>query len=298
MAVGTALTIASVATTAAGAGMSFAQANKQKKLYEQAQEDAAKSMAEAKKAINVNYYEGLAIPTQAYKMEADILKSVAAQAMEAGREGDQRGVAATAGRVQAAVTDSARGIRSDMSKELYDLNKLTQTENRDIATKLANLDLAEAQGAQLASRDAQEARSAAMTQGFKSVASLSGQLAGAANLYGKSDQAKLLGGITNDYEKALKSGQLGADYLNPDSTTMTAQQAIAKAGGFGPEVANLSEAEFQDYITKLPMDKLQALYNNKSFTDNLSSYDKTLQNNMKYQFDEPWALPVNSVTAP
>jgi hypothetical protein len=127
---------------------------------------------------------------------------------------------------------------------------------------------------------------------------LSGQLAGAANLYGKSDQAKLLGGITNDYEKALKSGQLGADYLNPDSTTMTAQQAIAKAGGFGPEVANLSEAEFQDYITKLPMDKLQALYNNKSFTDNLSSYDKTLQNNMKYQFDEPWALPVNSVTAP
>ena len=107
MAVGTALTIASVATTAAGAGMSFAQANKQKKLYEKAQEDAAKSMAEAKKAINVNYYEGLAIPTQAYKMEADILKAASAQAMEAGREGDQRGVAATAGRVQAASTDAA-----------------------------------------------------------------------------------------------------------------------------------------------------------------------------------------------
>ena len=296
MAVGTALTIASVATTAAGAGMSFAQANKQKKLYEKAQEDAAKSMAEAKKAINVNYYEGLDIPTQAYKMEADILKSVAAQAMEAGREGDQRGAAATAGRVQAAVTDSARGIRSDMSKELYDLNKLTQTENRDIATKLANLDLAEAQGAQLAARDAQEARSAAITQGFKGVASLSGQLAGAANLYGKSDQAKLLGGITKDYEQALKSGGLGADYLNPDSTMMTAQQAIAKAGGFGPEVANLSEAEFQDYITKIPMDKLQALYYNKSFTDNLSPYERTLKNNMKYQFDEPWAAPVNSVT--
>lgn len=298
MALGTALTVASVATTAIGSGFSFRQANKQKKLYEKYQEDAAKSMVEAKKIIDVNYYEGLSIPTQAYKMESDILKSVAAQATEAGREGDQRGAAATAGRVQAAVTDSARGIRSDMSKELYDLNKLTQTENKEIATKLANLNLAEVQGAQLAARDAQEARSAAMTQGFKGVASLSGQLAGAANLYGKSDQAKLLGGITNDYEKALKSGQLGADYLNPDSTTMTAQQAIAKAGGFGPEVANLSEAEFQDYITKLPMDKLQALYNNKSFTDNLSSYDKTLQNNMKYQFDEPWALPVNSVTAP
>lgn len=298
MAVGTALTIASVATTAAGAGMSFAQANKQKKLYEQAQADAAKSMVEAKKAINVNYYEGLTIPTQAYKMEADILKSASAQALEAGREGDQRGVAATAGRVQAANTDAARGIRSDMADELYDLNKLTQTENRDIATKLANLNLAEAQGAQLAAKDAQEARSAAITQGFKSVASLSGQLAGAANLYGKSDQAKLVGDITKDYEQAVKSGQLGADYLNPDSTMMTAQQAIAKAGGFGDEIANLSEAEFQDYISKLPMDKLQALYRNKSFTDNLSPYERTLQNNLKYtdNMDQLWGAPVNSVT--
>jgi len=136
MALGTALTVASVATTAIGSAFSFRQANKQKKLYEKYQEDAAKSMVEAKKIIDVNYYEGLSIPTQAYKMESDILKSVAAQAMEAGREGDQRGAAATAGRVQAAVTDSARGIRSDMSKELYDLNKLTQTENRDISNRL------------------------------------------------------------------------------------------------------------------------------------------------------------------
>lgn len=300
MAIGTALAIASAATTAVSAGMSFAQANKQKKLYEQAQADAAKSMVEAKKAINVNYYEGLTIPTQAYKMEADILKSASAQALEAGREGDQRGVAATAGRVQAAANEGARGIRADMAGELYDLNKLTQTENRDIATKLANLDLAEAQGAQLAARDAQEARTAAMSQGFKAVASLSGQLANAAPLYEKTDQAKFLKGMTKDYDKALQSGQLGADYLNPDSTMMNAQQAIAKAGGFGPEVANLSEAEFQDYITKLPMDKLQALYNNKSFTDNLSPYERTLQNNLKNTdyMDELWGAPVNSVTIP
>jgi hypothetical protein len=298
MAIGTAATVVSIAATAAGAGMSFRQANKQKKFYEKYQEDAAKSMVEAKKIIDVNYLESLSIPTQAYEMEKDILQAASAQALEAGREGDQRGVAATAGRVQAATADAARGIRADMSGELYDLNKLTQEENRNIATKLANLNLAEVEGAQLAARDAQEARAAAMTQGFKSVASLSGQLVGAANLYGKSDQAKLLGGITKDYEQALKSGQLGADYLNPDSTTMTAQQAIAKAGGFGPEVAGLSEDQFQDYITKLPMDKLQALFYNKSFTDNLSPYERTLQNNLKYQFDEPFAAPVNSVTTP
>jgi hypothetical protein len=46
------------------------------------------------------------------------------------------------------------------------------------------------------------------------------------------------------------------------------------------------------------MSKLQSLYYNKSFTDNLSQYERTLQNNMKYQFDEPFAAPVNAVTTP
>lgn len=298
MAIGTAATVVSIAATAAGTGMSFVQANKQKKFQQQAEAEAAQAMVEAKKALSVNYMESLSIPTQAYEMEKDILSAASAQATEAGREGDQRGVAATAGRVQAATNEGARGIRADMAGELYNLDKLTQEENKNIAENLAGLNLAEAQGAQLAARDAQAARSAAITQGFAGVAKLGGQLVGAANLYGKTDQAKFLGDVTKDYDKALKEGNLGADYLNPDSTTMTAQQAIAKAGGFGEEIGNLSELEFKDYISKLPMDKLQALYNNKSFTDNLSQYERTLQNNMKYQFDEPWDAPVNSVITP
>jgi len=222
-------------------------------------------MVEAKKALSVNYYEGLAIPTQAYKMESDILKAASAQATEAGREGDQRGIAATAGRVQAATSDAARGIRSDMSKELYDLNKLTQGENKSIAENLASLDLAEAKGAQLAARDAQEARAAAITQGFKGVASLTGQLASAAPLYEKSKGAKMFGGLMGDYEKAVKSGKLGADYLNADGTPMTQQQAIAKMGGLGPDVANLKPLEFQDYISKMPLSQIEELFGGKGF---------------------------------
>lgn len=290
-----------LASAAAGSVMSFTQANKQKKIYEQAEADAAKAMVAAKKALSVNYYAGLSIPTQAYEMERDILKAASAQAIEAGREGDQRGVAATAGRVQAAVNEGARDIRSDMSKELYDLNKLTQTENKNIALNLAEINLAEAEGAQLAARDAKEARAASITQGFKGLADLTGKAAAMAPLFEKSKQAKFLGNVTKDYESALKSGQLGADYLNPDGTTMTTQQSIAKALGFGPEIGNLSEIEFKDYITKLPMDKLQSLYINKSFTDNLSPYERALKSNMLYTDEgtnEPWDLPVDAVTIP
>ena len=158
-----------LASAAAGSVMSFTQANKQKKIYEQAESEAAKAMVAAKKALSVNYMEALSIPTQAYEMERDIIKAAAAQSIEAGREGDQRGVAATAGRVQAAASDAARGVRADMSKELYDLDKLTQIENKSIATNLAELSLAEAEGAQLAARDAKEAQAASIKQDRKSV---------------------------------------------------------------------------------------------------------------------------------
>jgi hypothetical protein len=254
-----------LASAAAGTVGSFTQAAKQKKLYEQAQADAAKSMVEAKKAINVNYYAGLSIPTQAYKMESDILKAASAQALEAGREGDQRGVAATAGRVQAATNEGARAIRADMAGELYDLNKLTQEENKNIATKLASLSLAETEGAQLAARDAQEARAASITQGFAGAADFAGKAAGMLPLFEKSKGAKVLSGVMGDYDQAVKSGKLSADYLNADGTPMSQQQALAKMAGLGSDVANLKPLEFQDYLTKMPLSQIQALYSDKSF---------------------------------
>lgn len=265
-----------LAASAAGAVGSFTQAAKQKKLYEQAQADAAKSMVEAKKAINVNYYAGLSIPTQAYKMESDILKAASAQALEAGREGDQRGVAATAGRVQAASNEGARGIRADMAGELYDLNKLTQTENKQIAANLAELSLAEAQGAQLAARDAKEAQAAAITQGFAGIVDLAGKGANMLPLYEKSKGAKMLGDLMGNYDQAVKSGKVGADFLNADGTPMSQQQAIAKIGGLGPEVANMPPLKFQDYISKMPLSQIESLFGGKGFdTSNMGGVGDT-----------------------
>jgi hypothetical protein len=262
-----------LASAAVGVVGSFTQANKQKKFYEEAQADAAKALVAAKKAINVNYYAGLTVPTQAYEMERDILKSVAAQATEAGREGDQRGIAATAGRVQAASTDAARGIRADMSKELYALDKLTQAENSRIATNLAEISLAESEGAQLAAKDAQEARAASITQGFAGVADFAGKASGMLPLFEKSKGAKILGGVMGDYDQAAKSGKLSADYLNADGTPMSQQKALAKMAGLGDDVANMDPFKFKDYISKMPLSEIEALYSGKSFMpSNASNY--------------------------
>jgi hypothetical protein len=73
VATATALAIGGIAVSAAGTGMSFAQANKQKKLQKQAQADAQKAMEEARKKLEVNYYDQLAVQKEPYELERGIV---------------------------------------------------------------------------------------------------------------------------------------------------------------------------------------------------------------------------------
>jgi len=90
-----------MAATAATTTGSFIQAGKQRRLQQQAEADAAKAMADARKKLDVNYYESLAIQKEPYELEREALIAAGAQAIEAGRE-SERGAAAVAGRVQMA----------------------------------------------------------------------------------------------------------------------------------------------------------------------------------------------------
>ena len=59
--VGIGFTIAALAMTAAGTGMSFSQAGKQNKLRKEAEDEAAKSMEAARKIMETNYLKGLSV---------------------------------------------------------------------------------------------------------------------------------------------------------------------------------------------------------------------------------------------
>lgn len=170
VATSTALAIGSVAASAGSAGMSFLQASKQNKLQKQAQADAEKAMAEARKKINVNYMAGLSIPKESYELEREALLSQGAQAIQAGAE-SERGAAATAGRIQMSQNEAQAGQRTAMAKELSDLEKLKAQEDANIATNLANLDLAEAKGQQQIASDAANAKAAAIQSGISSATS-------------------------------------------------------------------------------------------------------------------------------
>lgn len=164
----TALAIGSIAVSAGSAGMSFAEAGKQRRLQQEAENDAAKALAEARKKLDVNFYANLGINKEPYELEREALVSAGAQAIQAGQE-SERGAAATAGRIQMAQQQGQREIAGAMGTEMFNLDKLTAAESSKLAQKQAELYLSEAEGAQLAARDAQEAATAYTTAGVKGI---------------------------------------------------------------------------------------------------------------------------------
>lgn len=183
--------LGSLAVGATSTGLSIGQAAKQNKLKEEADAKATQAMADARKKLSVNYMDQLSIAKEPYRLAREAALSTGAQALEAGREGDERGAAATAGRVFATQNQAQQQIGSAMEQELARLDALSAQEDADIAANLGRLDLQTAQGAQLASRDAQRARNAAISNAITTGAStLTGAVESFVPLYAQSKTAQ------------------------------------------------------------------------------------------------------------
>ena len=188
---------ATVGTTAA----SFSQASKQRKIQKKAEADAAKAMADARKKLDVNFYEQLGIQREPYELAREAVTSTAAQAIQAGQE-SERGAAATAGRVFLGAEQAQRNIATEMGQEMQALDKLQAAEESRLRDTGVGLDLAEVEGAQLKAREAETRSQAATKQALEGVVSAAGQLASFAPLYSKSAGARKFGGLAKTAEKA------------------------------------------------------------------------------------------------
>jgi hypothetical protein len=184
MAVGTALAAVSIGATVATTGMSFAQMSRARNEQVKAQEHAQKAIQEARKRLEVNFYDGLSIMKEPYELEREALLNAGAQSMEAARE-SQRGVAATAGRLQMAQNENQGQIRTAMGQELMGLEKLSAQEDSRLRDINVLLDKEEAAGAQLATANAWEMEQKALQNAMAGVSSLANQAASLAPLYPK-----------------------------------------------------------------------------------------------------------------
>ena len=222
-----------LAATAASTANSFSQAGKQKRAMEQAQREAAKKMAEARKKLEVNVYDELAIPKEAYELEREAMLTQGATALQAGIEGEQRGAAATAGRVQLAQQQGQAKVRAQMGQEVAQLEKLKAAEDSRLRDIGVQLDMGEVAGAQQAMADAERNRAQAMEQGFQGVASTLQQAASFVPLYQKS-------GTARTFNKAAAANP----NLQQDISKVDTFQGVDVTG-----VGDMSSIEFQDFMT-------------------------------------------------
>lgn len=221
----------SIAATATSAGMSFAQANKQKRAMQDAEADAEAAMAAARGKLDVNFAEQMSIKKEAYDLEREAMLVQGAQLTEAGKE-SERGAAATAGRVYAAQQQGQAGIRTAMADELTNIEGAILEEDSRLRDLDVALDLEEVAGNQQAAADAQRAATAARQQGIQSTIDTVGQAAAMAPLYAKNTGAQkaAVGAAANPEPTAAQKAQYG-------------EGATAKAKSMNPYVDMNVEAK-------------------------------------------------------
>jgi len=164
-----AIALGGLAVSAGTAGMSFAQAGKQKALQAQAERDAQNAFNEAKKDLGKNYYQAIGIQKEPYELSREGLLSSSFGLTQAAQE-SERGAAEAAGRIYLASQQGQGQVRSQMGQELLDLEKLTAQENSRLRDVGVGLDLEQAAGYQEAARQAALAKDLATQQGMTSAA--------------------------------------------------------------------------------------------------------------------------------
>lgn len=234
-------------TTLYGGAKSFSNANKARKRGQAAEEAARKSVEEAKRKIDINRMEQLSIAKEPYELMRDALLTQGATGLQAGVEGDTRGAAATAGRLQMAQNLRQGEVRSDMGQRMDEINKLVAQDDARIDQQLAGIAMQEAAGAQQAIRDAEEDRANYITQG---VGTLGGIAQGLSTSYaeGNFGQGRRYTpeGMANTAE-TIRSGDLGQNrgYELADGSVLNPNIDPDSYASFGGTVPNGLEATAQ-----------------------------------------------------
>lgn len=187
------------------AAMSFVQASKQNQAMKKANTEAARLMADARKRAEVNQYEQLSIPTEAYEAEFEANLAADQQAIQALQEADPRSLSAGIGRVGAQQAEEAEKTRIEMGQDIYNLDKLKADSREKIKQQLIGMDVGQAADQEERARDAQEAKTAAIEGGIAGLGQAAAGFAEAAPLYkmGKADRVTARGMKLMEKQKGL-----------------------------------------------------------------------------------------------
>tara|TARA_R110002012_G_scaffold233815_2_gene407195 strand:- start:22482 stop:23381 length:900 start_codon:yes stop_codon:yes gene_type:complete len=236
--------IAGLALSAGSAAFSFGQAGAAKRAQRDAESKADAMMLQARKRLDINYMEELSIKKEPYELQREALLQQGATALAAAQEGDQRGVAAAAGRLQQAQNQAQGGVRTAMGQEQAALEKAVAMEESRLRDLNVQLDLGEIAGAQSAAADSEAKAAAAMNSGVQAAGS------------------------------AVQQGiQLGADYRQDNklqkaalSNTELSADELATIGDLDLQaIGSMSNRDFRQFKRGLTDQQSTALFGSQGF---------------------------------
>tara|TARA_R110000751_G_scaffold253855_2_gene353348 strand:+ start:649 stop:1413 length:765 start_codon:yes stop_codon:yes gene_type:complete len=191
-----AVTTSAVIGIAAGAGnavQGFVSASQAKNAAEKARGEATKLMNDARKRAEVNNYEGLNIPLDAYEAKFENNLAADRQAIEALQEGDSRALAAGVGRIGAQQNTEAQATRLDMADEMFGLNKMKADSKENIKQQMVAIDVGGATMADQIAYEEEQRRMKGLEAGMAGIGQVAEGVGDLAPLYGKSTADKRAG---------------------------------------------------------------------------------------------------------
>ena len=174
--------IAGLAISAGTTAYSFAQANKEKNKQLQYENEANKALAEARKALQVNYAKQMSIKKEPYNQERMALLNQGAMITQAAAESD-RGAASAAGQVYAGQQMGQADITNRQTVDQTNIENTILEEESRLRDAEVGLDTMELQGAQQAAADARLASQQATQQGIQGIANTAQQAIAMPDLY-------------------------------------------------------------------------------------------------------------------
>jgi len=253
--------IIGIALGATGTALSFSQAGKARRAARDAESKAAEQMRLARKRLEVNYLDELAIQKEPYELAREAALQQGATALEAAREGDQRGVAATAGRLEVA-QDAAQGqIRAQMGREMSNLDRLVAEEDARLRDLNVQLDLGEVAGFQAKAANQEALANQAMMQGFQGAVNTLSSAASLVPLYQQNaaKQQQAVSGTTYTRDQMKDFGTV--EFSKRDGFLGLGRKRDYNVGL--KDAANLNPAAFRKFTRQANQGQKNILFGNQ-----------------------------------
>ena len=253
MAIATSTAIA-IGASVLAAGASAGQAVVAGQEARNASSRASKAFDEAMNKLSANQFEGIGLPREAMERQIEAVRGAGAELTRAGAE-SERGAGAIAGQVYRDQVNAQREIAGDIGQQLMGLETATAQEEARLSQARANLNLAEAEGAQQAAAQAGAQQAAAVKGIFTGLESAGQQYLEGSELYKANEGTKELANLRKEYDAAVKNEKIGLRFKDDQGNVLPFEDILPRIQAPNVELSGLQGlqgTQITDYFVKRP----------------------------------------------